>query len=335
MSMTPTPRRSETGPQRRGRPRGIALISVLWIVALLTVAAGGLSQEARVDTQLARNLVEVAQARGAATGALELSVLRLLNQAADSASGAIMYAGDSPQVLRVGDTQVRVRVSDVAGKVDLNGAPPELLAGLLSAAGLAEDEAASLADAIVDWRDQDNLLHLNGAEDGEYRRAGRAYGAKDRLFTSIEEVQLVLGMTPELYAKIRPALTVYSRQTGINPLVASRLALEALPGASADEVEAYLALREENARQGLPPPAPPFGDRQYMSGARGRAYTIDIQARTPGGSIAHLSVTLRITPSGQGVPYTVLDWQLEPPGVASLFDGSGGDTGGAPEKDSL
>jgi general secretion pathway protein K len=322
------------GPMRAGRARhrqrrGIALISVLWITAFLTVAAGALSREAREDTQLARNLVETAQARQAAAGAIDLAILGLLQETGATPTST----PDSTETFAVGEAQVHMLVADESGRIDLNAAPVELLAGLLQAVGVEDTEAAALADAIADWRDPDDLRRLNGAEDADYRRAGKAYDAKDRPFESVEEVQLVLGMTPDIYRAIRPALTVYSRQPGINPAVASRLALLAVPGTNPDDVERYVVERDRNVRDGLPPPAPPIGDRRYLSAARARAYTLYAEARMPSGALTHLGATVRLTRSVR-TPYTVLDWQPEPPEASQLFAAAAKAAAAAAEADS-
>jgi general secretion pathway protein K len=46
-----------------------------------------------------------------------------------------------------------------------------------------------LVDAILDWRDEDDLHLVNGAEDPDYKAAGLPYGAKDGPFDSLEELQ--------------------------------------------------------------------------------------------------------------------------------------------------
>ena len=59
--------------------------------------------------------------------------------------------------------------------------------------------AAALVDAIVDFRDEDDLHCLQGAEDRDYADAGLPRGAKDAAFEAVEELQQVLGMTREIY----------------------------------------------------------------------------------------------------------------------------------------
>lgn len=298
------------------RPQGAALVVVLWLLALLTVAAGALSREARTEARLARNLLEDAQARHAAAGAIRLTLLAL---ASDPARRASLGTGAAEPV-PVAGVAVQVAVFDEAGKIDLNAAPPELLAGLLRAAEVPEAAAARLADAIADWRDADDLHRLHGAEDPDYRRAGKPYGARDAPFESVDEVQLVLGMSAELYRRIAPALTVHGRQRGLNPTVAPALALAAVPGMSPAQVDAYLALRAEQRGASRTAPAPAGAERRYLSGARGSAYTVLAQARLASGATARLGVLARLAPAPNGMPFSVLSWQEEPPGAAGVFE---------------
>ena len=74
-----------------------------------------------------------------------------------------------------GGGEVRISIQDEDGKIDLNGAPGELLRGLFLSAtwtgpdgeilGLDESEADALSDAMRDFTDADDLRRRNGAEE--------------------------------------------------------------------------------------------------------------------------------------------------------------------------
>ena len=63
----------------------------------------------------------------------------------------------------------------------------------------------------------------------------------------------MLGMRPEIYRRIEPMVTVFSRQSGVNPQLAARDVLLAIPGLSTDQVDQYIALREAARAQNQPP----------------------------------------------------------------------------------
>jgi general secretion pathway protein K len=54
---------------KRGRPKGIALILVLWVLTLLTIMAVGLTQTQRTETALLENQVGGARFCAAADAA--------------------------------------------------------------------------------------------------------------------------------------------------------------------------------------------------------------------------------------------------------------------------
>src|SRR5690606_20283379 len=154
---------------------------------------------------------------------------------------------------------VMISVRDVAGLIDLNTASRELLGGLLMVAGVPADGQNRLLDAIEDWRDPDDIPLLEGAEDKDYLAAGLPYGAKDGPFDDVTELQQVLGISPALYQRMEPSLTVYSGQGGIDPTVAPREVLLAIPGVDLQLIESYLEERRVTAARGdIPPPLPPI-----------------------------------------------------------------------------
>lgn len=289
------------------RQHGLALISVLWVVALLTVVAGALSLSMRYETRFARTVVSGAQTRAAAEGAVYLALKQLLEQAqapGERLDRALYH-------VTLGEVPVRVAVVDAAGKIDLNTAAPELLDGLLNSVGVEDWRRAEIVDAIQDWRDEDSLTRLNGAEDSEYQAAHLPYGSKDGEFASVDELQLVLGMSPALYRQIRGALTVHSHQRGINPSAASRDVLMAVPGLGIDTINAYVDAREEDESRGAPALPAPVIDQRFVARANG-VYTIHAAARMQDGTETQLTVTVSLRPS-DSTPFTILDWtEVEP-----------------------
>ncbi|MGH2400038.1 MAG: general secretion pathway protein GspK, partial [bacterium] len=197
---------------------------VLWMVALLSIVAASLAFSMRTETTLAHDLVTQAQARALAEAGVHRGILELYNP-----DRLRRWRRDgSPHRIRLGGAPITVSLQDEAGKIDLNSAQRDLLGTLLRASGIDDERRDALLDAIEDWRDADSLRRLNGAEDQEYEVAGRTYGAKDATFNTVEELQQVLGVTPRLFKRLRPALTVHSHSAGIDDRVAPPEVLRAL-----------------------------------------------------------------------------------------------------------
>jgi len=258
-----------------GKLRGIALVSVLWILVLLTVVATGLSASVRYESRAVANLSLALQAQFAVESGIELAALNLMYPQ------SIRWPVDgSIQEVEVGDASVRIAIWDVTGKVDLNAAPLVLLRNLLLEAGVDTEMADLLTDAILDWRDADDFRHLNGAEDSDYRIAGLPYGAKDAPFNSVDELRLVLGMSDEIFSAIQSSLTVFSGQGGVNVQHASPLVVAAATG-----------LDDLNVS------------------ANGTAFTVHVEARVAETVVSQAEATINITYSGIGRPFQVLQWR--------------------------
>ena len=95
----------------------------------------------------------------------------------------------------------------------------------------------SLADAVVDWLDNDEEPRVGGAESAYYLSRKFPYKAKNDLFDTVEELRLVRGVTPEVFKKIRPFITVYSEEGKVNINTAPVQVLMAL-SAGEDAAEA-------------------------------------------------------------------------------------------------
>lgn len=133
-------------------------------------------------------------------------------------------------VAAIHDFTVEVAIREELGKVDINQASETLLANLFAALDVPRQTAGQLADAIADWRDTDDSKRLNGAERNEYAANGLDYGPRNAAFETVEELQLVLGMTRDIFTAARPYFTVYSQRSRINALTASTPARAALGG---------------------------------------------------------------------------------------------------------
>ena len=265
--------------------RGAALLLVMWMILLLSGLVAGYAMSARIESMQGNGLARDVVAREAARAGVEYAVSRMLD--ADSAQHWV----PDGRVYRFGfdDSQLEVSVRDEAGKVDLNNAAPDLLAGLLRAQGEPAESATRLAGAIVDWRDDDSLVQVaGGAEDPNYAAAGLAWGAKDAPFETVAELEQVLGMRPAMFRLLAPYLTVHSGAAMPNPAFAEGPVLQAM---GVDRLQ-------------------PINDTVPENGSG--TYSVDSRARLANGRRAHLSVILRVGGNGlTGSSYTPLRWQEE------------------------
>lgn len=286
------------------RQSGVALVLVLWVITLLAVIAGNFAFSMRGEAQIARNLLSTAQAKAQADAGVQRAWLELMKPPTDLQR---WQANGLAHEFALDEAELRVTIEDESGKIDLNFASDAILKGLFVSVGLSEEASVSLLDAVLDWRDADKFRRLHGAEEDDYRGAGKNYAPSDAPFETVDELQRVLGMTPELYRKLAAALTVYSRQPGINTAVAAREVLLAIPGVNPAMVEQYLVQRQALLASGQK--APPFaGAGPFASVPSGMAaYSVRSEVKRADGTVYVRQAAGRLTQDPKH-PVTVLAW---------------------------
>ncbi len=298
-----------------GKQPGAALVIVLWFIVLLTVMAGSFALTMRRESGLIRNAKQQAISGALADGGLYYAMMMLLHSDPElkwKADGRIYE-------ISLGGGKARVQIYDEAGKFDLNQTDAPVLQNLFSSVGLNDEDAESLADAVLDWRDEDDLTHLKGAEEDDYQNAGRNHGPRNGAFQSIEEFGLVLGVNYQVYKAIKPLITIYSGQPGIDPTIASKEALLAFPNIDISEVEDCILSRSDPLANSVS--ACEFQGIQGVSsgGNKDNFYSIRAEARTLDEMVTAVSAIVTKKTTASGVPFTTLQWSRFPVGQNSLF----------------
>jgi len=163
--------------------------------------------------------------------------------------------GKNPYSVTIGDRDCEVYLSSENGKININGLNDknrEFFVNFLKKRDVDISHADIIADSILDWIDPNDLTHINGAEDGYYGSLPDPYKTKDAPFTSIEEMALIQGVTPEIFETIRDFITVFGdKQIRVNVNLAPREILSSIPGLSDNIVdELYLHIEENGTISG-------------------------------------------------------------------------------------
>lgn len=280
----------------KARHQGIALILVLWVLVLLTIIAGSFAYSVHGSTQMAANSVDIAKAQSLADGGVFRGVFEMLS--ASNTSTAWKANGKTHPMQLAGQT-VAVTLTDEAGKIDINGAPPALLVGLMQSVGLGADQASELAQEIAVWRSPPPT----GAGLQPPIGALVPHGP----FTNVEELQQIPGLSPRLFRLIAPLLTVYTGLPGVNTLIAPVAVLRAIPGVSPQVAQAYAQQRMVllQSNQAVPPlvQAGTYNIAS-LSGVVGVQATVQL----PSGVVFSREAVVRVT-NQPGHPYQILSWR--------------------------
>ncbi len=286
--------------------RGVALIMVIFMVALLTAMTIGFVVLARNENLQARHQFETTAARYAAEAGIARAIFEMDNPILEN-----KWVPDGREYsMQFEGTEIQISLEDETGKVDINAADITVLKKIFELAGVEMQQAIELADAVIDWRDQDDLVSVNGAEDRDYEAAGLDYGAGDTSFRLTSEIQQVLGMDYDIYKKIEPWITIYTGSGMPNPAFAPPELLQLFEGISP---EMALQLIEQRRRLSPTDPAAAAltlpGGQSLLAGGGGGVYTVRSKATMPNGMWSELHATIRSGGATQTRPYTVLRWR--------------------------
>jgi len=278
------------------RQRGIALVVVLWLVILLTIIGSSHARNVRIETRLAHNQVDIAKARALAEAGINRAIMELF---VSNDSDRWSFDGTVNE-FELDAGRVRAAIRNATGLIDLNTVESVLLETVLTRLGVEDSARQKLTDAVLDWRDKDNLRHLHGAEDRDYRHAGLEWGARDGPFAAVDELRYVLGMTNEVFVQLAPYLTVFSGHSGVDLKYAPPWLLTVLGGTDDDPSD--------------PREVDPGKDLSSTG-----VYHINAWATSAGGSQASMEVVVRVSTASEA-PYMILSWR-EPARIEIKFPG--------------
>jgi general secretion pathway protein K len=285
-----------TETSRPNRERGSIAILALWGVALIFMLIAPVAFATRGELQIARNALAESRARLAAEAGTQLGLLRLLRQ---HDSGGVFDG--TPQAWQQGSIEVAIAIADEAGKIDLNLAPPELLTGLFEAVGTNREAAELIACNILDHRGDTG----SDCPQSDSPHAGQR-------FVVPEELAELPGFDDQLYNRVADNVTVTSGASAIDPMVAPRTVLLAIPGATASLVDSFIEARATMRDLGtadaelIPSAAAP-----YVMASPARDYTITATAMTSDGARYRAELQVRLT--GRATqPYQVMAWRAPP-----------------------
>lgn len=278
------------------RQRGLALISVLWALSILSLIAAAMVSSSTLSYRAERNLLRHVEAEMLAEAAINRALLGIT----DTRAQMRWRAGGPPQDVSFRDARASVWIEDESGKIDLNATNRDLLEGLFKSAGIESAEADALADRVVEWRTPADAEHFQNASRFDYRAAGHGYRPRNGPFQSIDELKLVLGVTPQLFRRIAPALTVYSKRDKIDESFAPKEALLALPGMDEQKATEIIAERMSDVSQ----------DEESSTSApplNGRVFTVTAQVADAKRRVVQAATVLITGDTTR--PYLVLAWR--------------------------
>jgi general secretion pathway protein K len=286
--------------QNEVRQSGFALIAVLWIGILLALIAAAFSSSVRSRIRETAGRADLVRAEAAADAGIRIALLDLLNRDRNSQAPQRFPAGGTPVTCSVGaEARLVIQVEDEEGKVNLNTSNEDLLVALFAGLGATHDKARGYAERVMDFRDGDHDKRADGAEHQDYPKSSSGgLNPKDADFTSVDELDQVLGMPPDLADRAKPYLTVFSGKAGIDAAAAPHGLIDILVTGSNGIVAVSNEAGSGDGAISISSNLP----RTFLSASSHRIYGIVAEAILPSGS-RYVSEAVAGLPDGEvGIP---------------------------------
>jgi len=192
---------------------GIALVMVLWVMAILSVVVLEFSFAMRTEVNITQNYKEELQLYGMAQGGVHRAIAELIYKH-DPKVQQLRKTLTTEEIppdkkewvtdgrsyfLPFGQGTCEIKVMSEAGKVNINLVSESMLRKIITLLGLEGEMRDIVVDSILDWKDPDDFYRVNGAENSYYQSLKESYYCKNAYFDSIEELLLVRGVSPALF----------------------------------------------------------------------------------------------------------------------------------------
>lgn len=288
--------------------RGVALVSVLLIVALVAALAWRMTTQHQLAVAHTRHFLHGGQVRHYALAGEEYArqalfadwedeetraADTLLEQWANPQPGAAPRAGEAGQgttarTLQLEDAEVLVTITDLGGRFNLNAlAGPDSAENLLRLRRLLEGLSLdpAVADAWLDWVDQDAELHEFGAEDGEHLMADEPHRTANAPAADASEMLVAAPLTAEEWRKLHPHVTTLPLgELAVNVNTAGEEALASLaPNLVRAEVQALVeSPREFDSVEAFTADHPAYGASVGTLAVASEFFEVHVRAEIDG-----------------------------------------------------
>jgi general secretion pathway protein K len=288
--------------------RGFVIVAVLWILialsSLAVIFAVYLSASARAmaigDTDL--------QNEALVSAGVELSAYQLILTGDDKrpAHGAFHF--------RMDDADVGVTFTSEAARIDLNYASKDVLAAFFAGLGANKDAANEDAERIIGWRTRP--APGSGNEE-EARYAALGYVPRQSLFTHVNELALVAGLSPALVDRALPFVTVFNGSSDIDDSIAAPEVVAAFKKSSNTNKDPFSGgMASASGSFGDADPSAP--QKSSVPKAKSPCYRVETVINFASGRRSASEVVIVL--GDKRVPYRVLSWQddVEPRDTPSV-----------------
>lgn len=280
----------------RSRERGLALLIVLWVIVAAALIVSSFSVTVRSSIGFVASEVKLSRLEALLDGGVEIAAARIIDENARQR----WRPNGRSHTVRFEDIELTISIRDANGLVDLNKADKELLHRLLRQFTDSEQRAVLLRDRILEARD------AGKGKPDDLKADDRPRPPPSVPFIDVGQLRSVEGMTPEIFRRLMPFVTVYSSDGRIAPWAAPDEVLLSIPNMTRGDIG---RLRDaQGSRKAMEAALGSMSERvgSFVVDEPGPAFIVAVAARRTGEPFAAGKVYVIATGLDGEAPYRLL-----------------------------
>ena len=206
--------------------RGAALLTVLLLVAVMSVITAGALERMTLGSRLAGNAAALDQARAFSFAAENIAGSRIADLIAAQGTRTTLRGNwngtryslpipggigtarltDGGNCFNLNSLVTGGEREDRLGDYSVRPSAVTQFRGLMELLGVDAQAAVRIASGAADWIDSDDRPEAAGAESETYAQAPVPYRTANQLMADPSELRAVAGVTPAIYSRLRPWL---------------------------------------------------------------------------------------------------------------------------------
>lgn len=228
-----------------GKQRGIVLIAVLWMSALLVGFLALVAQNSRTNAHMAQAIADISSQDVSIQSAVALIKKGLLDLKKIRGKVDAGTVRDEVMSLPQWPEGLEFALIPNRGKINLKYLSTGNMRRILEHLQVETDRIDPLIQAWIDWIDTDDNEMPMGAERDYYEGEGLSNRPANGFFQVPAELLLVRGFAEVFQdVDVNEVFTVYGKHQGIDFNTASEDTLRLIPGMTDEAIQAILTARE-------------------------------------------------------------------------------------------
>ncbi len=286
-------------PPPLARQQGFVLLVVLWVITSAVLLVASFNAAVRSGAASAVSEIGLTKSQALLDAGVEIAAAHLIDQ--DETRRWVGNGSKHP--VAFGGAELTIAVTDSNGLIDLNKSDEKLLRAFFQKFTKSGQKAAQYTDFILRARAEasgdkakQNLQQVNDAVTG----ASPGVPSQSPAFIDVSQLGRSKGMPHDVFDRIAPFLTVYSRDGTINPVAAPAEVLESVPDLNRADIEkikyADKAALSDIMQKG----------QSYLTDQSGPAYLVTVKARRPDDDYSISRTYAIATGLDQSAPYRLI-----------------------------